>query len=349
MSDFEFRLSPYETCAEEVMAFRNANRAIVRDRNYFEWRYVRRPCRQKAMIVWGIDGGGRKVAAASVIPHDFHVLDGVHPVGVLGDISVAPECRGRGIATQMLQFLQIQPAFSALIAGLVLPNDEASHALNKAGWRDATAVARLVKIIDIRPRLPGRLGRWASMFGISHAYNRLSSLTSLDGWSPRRPSPYRAAEVDGFDEGFDELWSEIPKRGRILAVRDRPYLHWRYHEHPTVRYRILGLRHENRLRGYIVFHVDAGAVEVDDFLTAGADVSAWLVRELLMHVRKERLAATIHARYNLGSFLAVPWTRFGFVPRRDFHRVMVSASRTVAHPSLAADAAWFVTAGDKDV
>lgn len=348
MNDFEFRLSPYEICHEEVMAFRNANRPIVRDRDYFEWRYVRRPCRQKPMIVWGVDGGGRKVAAGSVIPHDFHVRDGVYPVGVLGDISVAPECRGRGIATQMLRFLQAQPAFSAMVAGLVLPNDEAWHAFSRAGWRDSTSVARLVKIIDIGPRLPGRLGRWASMLGVSRAYNRLSRLVSRDGWHPSRPSAYRATVVDEFDERYSELWNEIPKQGRILAVRDRAYLHWRYHEHPTVRYRILELRHKNRLRGYVVFHVDAGVVEIDDFLAAEEGAGAWLVRELLRHVRKEKLAATIHARYNLDNFLAVPWTRFGFVPRRDFHRVMVSASSAAAHSSLAA-ADWFVTAGDKDV
>ena len=350
MSDFHFRVVPYESCVEEVIAFRNANRELARDRRYFEWRYERRPCRQKAMIVWGFDSQSHKVAAASIIPHDFYVLEGVFPVGVLGDISVVPECRGRGVATRMLHFLREEPAFHAMRACVVLPNDEASHALERAGWRNATAIARFVKVVDIGPRLPGWLGGRSSAAGISRTINFLSRFASLDGWYSYRTSPYHVAEIGEFNDGFDDLWNEIPKRGRVLTVRDRSYLHWRYHEHPTVRCRGIEIRHGQRLRGYVVFHVAADVVEIDDFLAADATVGLWLIKEFLAYVRQGRLAANIYVRYNANSFLAIPWNRFGFVRRRDFHRVMASVSRTETYLSLPSkEGFWFVTAGDKDV
>ena len=349
MSDIHFTVVPYRTCVEEVIAFRNANREIARDRRYFEWRYERHPCRQKAMIIWGIDAQGHKVAAASLIPHDFYVLDGAHPVGLLGDISVAPECRGRGVATRMFQFLQQDPALEALRACVVLPNDEAVHSLERAGWRQVTTIARLVKIVDVGPRLRNRFGERRAIVGVSRAINLLARFTSLDGWYPPR-APYHVAETGEFDHGFDELWDEIPKRGRILALRNRSYLHWRYHEHPTVRYRTFEVRHEGRLRGYVVFHVADDVAVVDDFLAVDAMVGPWLIKEFLTHVRRGRLAADIHVRYNAGSFLGVPWTRFGFVRRRDFQRVMVSVPRVDRSPEFpSGEGFWFVTAGDKDV
>ncbi len=349
MSDIRFTVVPYETCVEEVIAFRNANREITRDRRYFEWRYQRRPCREKAVIIWGIDSQGRRVAAASIIPHDFYVMDGVYPVGLLGDISVAPEARGRGLATQMLRFLHQDPALQALRASLVLPNDEATRSLERAGWRQVTSVARLVKIVDVGPRFQARLGNSRPVNAFSRAVNSLSRFISMDGWQPRRGHG-RAVKSDIFDKGFDELWDEIPKHGGVLALRDRSYLQWRYQDHPVVRYRKIEWRREDRLRGYVVFHVVDNVVVVDDFLAVDATVGARLIGEFLVHVRREGLAADIHVRYNTGSFLGMPWRRFGFLRRRDFQRVMVNAPQGDRYPPLpSGEDMWFVTAGDKDV
>lgn len=350
MSNVFFRVVPFKTCVQEVIDFRNANREIVRDQSYFEWRYERRPCQQKAMIVWGIDDQGRKVAAASLIPHDYYVLDGVYPVGLLGDISVVPACRGRGVATRMLQFLREDPAFHAMRACVVLPNDEVARSLERAGWRIATTVARFVKVVDIAPRLSSRLGnRWMNI-GISGAMNFLMKFSSMDGWYMYRKSPYHMEEIGEFGQAFDDLWEEIPKHGRILALRDRNYLHWRYHQHPTVLYRGIGLHHGQRLRGYIVYHVAEDVAVIDDFLVAKANVSPWLLHEFLGHVRRETLAANIYLRYNADSFLGMPWARFGFVRRSDSRSVMVSVVQTDRHRSLPSDGGhWFIAKGDKDV
>ena len=349
MTDVHFTVVPYATCVEQVIAFRNANREIARDRQYFEWRYERRPCRWKPMIVWGIDERNRRVAAASLIPHDFYVLDGVYPVGLLGDISVAPECRGRGIGTRMLQFLRQDPALETLRACVVLPNDEAMPSLERAGWRQVTTIARWVKIVDVGPRLRSRFGERRAIADVSRAINRLARFMSRDGWQRQR-ALFQAGETSGFDPGFDELWNEIPKSGRILALRDRSYLHWRYHEHPTVRYRNTTIRYGQRLRGYVVFHVADNVAVVDDFLAADATVGESLIEELLSRVRHEGLAADIHVRCNAASSFAIPWTRYGFVRRRDFQRVMAGVPGAGRYPAFPpGEGLWFVTAGDKDV
>jgi len=349
MNEFHFTVAPYDTCVDEVIAFRNVNRVLVRDRQYFEWRYQHRPCQQKAMIVWGIDSHDRKVAAASIIPHNFYVLDGVYPVGMLGDISVAPECRGLGIATKLLQFLQQDSTFQSLRACVVLPNDEATRPLERAGWVNVTSISRFVKIIDFGPRLQNWFGSWRPVMATAHAINFLSRFASMDGWC-RHHASYQSKEIGEFDQDFDELWCEIPKYGRIMALRNREYLNWRYREHPTVNFRIFTIRQVQRLRGYIVFHVDAEVAVIDDFLAAEVAAGSWMIKEFLEHVRRTRLASGIQVRYNADSFFVPPWARFGFVRRPDTQRFMVSEPKADRRLSPAFDGArCFVTAGDKDV
>jgi hypothetical protein len=289
------------------------------------------------------------VAAASIIPHDFHVLDGEYPVGMLGDISVAPECRGRGVATHMLEYAQQDAAIQSLHACLVLPNDEAFRSLERAGMSTATTIARWVKMIDSGPRLKKRFGGSFPVLGIAQAINSLARLASQEGWRSHR-GPYRAIEISGFNQEFDELWREIPKQGKILALRNQSYLHWRYRQHPAVDYRIIAIYRAQKLCGYVVFHVDGGIAMVDDFLAAEPSIGSWIIREFLQLVRNEDNVADIYLRYNAVSAFAIPWARFGFIGRPDFQRVMINASQTKTKSAmLSNESCWFVTAGDKDV
>jgi hypothetical protein len=117
-----------------------------------------------------------------------------------------------------------------------------------------------------------------------------------------------------------------------------------------VRYRGIELRHGQRLRGYIVFHVVDDVAVIDDILVADTTVIPWLFKEFFGHVRREKLVADIYLRYNADSFLAMPWARFGFVRRSDSQRVMVSVPQANRYSSLPADGSrWLITVGDKDV
>lgn len=98
MSNIKLTTARYEECNEELLAFRNANRDMARSPEYFDWRYLKRPCSAKAIILWA---SREKLGMCSVIPHEYAINDRVDHLGVLGDISVAKEWRGKGVARQM--------------------------------------------------------------------------------------------------------------------------------------------------------------------------------------------------------------------------------------------------------
>jgi len=59
-------------------------------------------------------------------------------------------------------------------------------------------------------------------------------------------------ETSSFDQRFDSLWNEASRDHKIMVVRDKAYLTWRYVEKPANDYVILITEKGNDLLGYIV-------------------------------------------------------------------------------------------------
>lgn len=343
----DFSVEPFSACAAEVAAFRNANRSLARDQRYFEWRY-RRPCAHEPLIVWARNRDGTPLGAASVIPHDYFVLDGIYPMGLLGDISVLPACRGQGIAGRMLGFLARHDALRALRGCVVLPNDEAYGSLRRAGWRDVTAIMRCMKLLDTGPWLERKLGRGSAVRALAAAANTVLRAVSRERSLPRSYG-YETHMVETFDARYDELWGEAAAPGRVLAVRNRSYLTWRFAEHPVVSYRTLEIVRAGKLEGYLVFHHDGSMAAIDDCLFTRAEVGVFLVGAFLRWLRDSGDTATVRVRANGGLIFALPWRRFGFIRRKDAQPVMLLDSRPAEGSALSAGGRWHVMAGDKDV
>jgi len=342
-----FSVEPFSRCAADVLAFRNANRPVAREQQYFEWRY-RRPCAHEPLIVWAVDDRGQKVGTASLIPHDFFVLDGVYPVGLLGDISVLPDQRGRGIASRMLAFLAQHQALKAFRCCAVLPNDGAVGALERAGWRGVTAIDRFVNLLDTRPLLERKLRVRAAARVLAAAANAALAMLTPERWPHARLLVHQGREVSAFDIRYDALWRTAALPGRVLALRNAAYLTWRYTNHPLVKYRTFELLRGADLAGYVVFDIEGGVVWIDDFLAGSTVPVRELLQEFLIHVRRRGLGESVQIRYNRRTFFAVTPRYFGFMRRGDRQALMV-AEHGAATPELYRDTAWFLTRGDKDV
>lgn len=340
-----FSVEPFSRCRQEVLAFRNANRAVTREERYLEWRY-HRPCAHEPLIVWARDTENRPIGAASLIPHDYFVLDGVYPVGLLGDISVLSTHQGQGIAGRMLAFLAQHPSLKVLRASAVLPNEEAESALRRAGWHDTTTIHRYVKLLDVRALVERKLGKNIAAQIVGNGINVLIRLLSPRG----AKSEFVAREGSGFDTRYDTLWQAVATNGRILANRSSAYLNWRFQQHPGVDYRLFEMTRGETLEGYIVFHSDGDMAIVDDFLVARAASAVPLFQSFFDWLLAPGGTAKVQVRANEQGFATWPWSRLGFVRRKDIQRVMALDLHRNGQSSLLLDSAsWHVTPGDKDV
>jgi len=348
MSDVRLSASRYDDCREVLAAFRNANCETHRDLAYFNWRYRVRPVEAEPIIVWAETAQRERVGALSLVPHRSCLRGAMYPVGILGDISVAPEWRGKGVAQRMFRYLAGLPQVAALEACVVLPYVEAAWPLGKCGWRKVTEIRRFVKFLDVEPRLSGRLPRSLRRpvaTAINFGMNTLSSEPL-----PREAMRFEAEMSDSIDDRFDDLWNRIDKGNFIGVVRDRANLTWRYLRHPLRQYRIFTLVKQDQLCGYVVFHTSGQECSIDDLLCdENACKPAHLLSFFGRHLRQNPGISAITLRRNASDVCYPPLPRLGFIRRADTQDVMVMSGSESVAAALLDESRWLMTAGDKDV
>ena len=345
-----FSTAEYAQCGADLLLMRNANRATPRDKAYFEWRYAMRPNRSQPIIVFAANNAGKKIGCLSLIPHDY-MLDGkTRPVGVLGDISVESEWRGRGVTQAMIGYVTGQKAFHDLAGGIVLPNESAARALHKAHWETISKLERYVKIIDIKEKLSQRQKPNWLLNRICGWLNGVMRMISLETYV-KKPQGFVGEVVSDFDERFDLLWNNLNKQGMNIGCRNREYLTWRYSKHPLVAYQIYALTRRNELCGYIVFHVTDRQCSIDDILCMTETPCArYLLSSFLNFIRNNSLAFSIDLKTNNNDLLRLPLRLFGFIKRPGYLEFMLAKTETKDPPaSFTNGSKWYLTSNDKDV
>ncbi len=348
--EVELSTSSYQQCKPDLMRVRNVNREDARDATYFDWRYLGRPGGRPPIIVLARDGKGEAVGALSLIPHSYWVDNAVVAVGLLGDISVAREWRGKNVAPQMFRFLAQLDAVKKLRCCVVLPNEPAARPLEKTGWSNVSSLDRYIRVASIerlllRRSCPGWLAKVLS-FGITPGFERIFSVSA-----PGHADAYDLAIIDTVDNRFDELWKSMDKSGMVIACRDCDHLTWRFARHPVRKYSFLILQHGGELQGYVAFHVNGDNCYVDDVLCRNVPgLPTYLMHAFVTSQRDTGTMTSINIQINQNFVSAATMSRLGFSRRRDFQRVMVMP-RADAIDDLAflSSRNWFMTIGDKDI
>ncbi len=343
MDNIKFIIIPYEKCKKDLITFRNAHRENNQNETYFDWRYLNRPNKSAPIILWAEEKSGKKLGSISLIPHHFMINCSTNLFGILGDISVASEWRGKGIATQMFDYLSDCEEVKNLKAQIVLPNENAASALRKSGWNVVSRIERYVKIIHFEERLKRLLRiRWLCKLA-SLPLNCATQLLSVESYI-KFPAGYKWEIVHGFDERFDDLWKNSNNEGTIRGFRNKAYLNWRYAEHPQLKYEVFTLTRNNQLCGYIVFHAQKDRYYIDDLLCVNKNRdSKYLLCGFLKLVRKHKVVSSISIGLNQNAFAYYPLRLFGFVKRRDHQKVMLQQNGAIGNAYQ-----WYLTTGDKD-
>lgn len=344
MTDLRYELIPLRECFDDALAFRNANRTEARDARYLTWRYLARPCSAGAYVAW-MWSGGKPVAAATMAAHDFACRGESLRLGVIGDISVSTEQRGRGLGRALLEKLR-ESAESVVAGCVVLPNEAVLSALRRAEWEEIGELRRSARVLrapspEDGAALPRRLIK-RSLAGTLALVDAARGL--------RRERSLELVPVPSSDPGLAALWDQVRSSGCFAAVRDAAYIQWRYEDHPIYRYELLALRIGGKTRGYAVLRRDERIAWIEDAIAVDRRAAAALALALV-----ERAAATpelleLHVRYSSTAPPGVPWWRFGFVPRPDRQAILGTGAACPGRgEGRNARASLYAAAGDKDV
>lgn len=169
----------------------------------------------------------------------------------------------------------------------------------------------------------------------------------------RCASGLAAEELPALDDRVDTLWDRVRVDHTFAIWRERPYLHWRYERHPSIRYRYLATSDASgALSGLLVICLGWFGHPIVPLVD-------WLVRRGDRAVLAALIAAAARITLDAGGKRLEAWAPPGSPERQDLVSLGFVTEETPFHLTLTALPAgftvewlrehWFYTMGDADM
>ena len=345
MENFNFSATGYAGFEDELLRVRNSNRSVAQTRRYLDWRYAKLDGAPEPVVFWIKSESGETVGMASLIFRKYWVNARPVHVGVLGDISLHADLRGKGHGRQMLEYVKNylaqhmpdNPAF-------VIPNEAARKSLISAGWKHGGKLVSYVLPLAHIDKLARIL---KSNFFIRQANAAvrkvLSFVTRL--YIKKELSLQLVSEPD---TSFETLWSDLSKENLILSDRGFESLFWRYSAHPHNKFSIAKLMKKGAIAGYLIYTISPSdkTYQVYDLLVKEQeDIFSMLALFLIQTLQHSDLYTIRLVLNDTHPYCKGLW-KLGFIKRDD--QPMFYKYWPVGF-ALKGDASWLLSLGDKDI
>jgi hypothetical protein len=323
---------------------------------FWEWQHARQPTNR--MDVWVGEFNGRIVAQ---IPTNVVRLKWENRELLAAwviDLMVHPSHRDKSLFIRVGRIANREMGETGISLCLGLPNKKSLPAAIRFIKHNLVCQVPVL-VLPLRwSRLLGQAGipSWASPF--------IGSLASFGHRLTGLPRPKSKGivirEVTEFPEEIDNFWQRASVPHKIISVRDRKYLTWRYCECPTRNYRIHVAETNGILAGYLVHRVfekdglKMGAL-MDVLVEPGRrDVLYALLGKGIAALREQRVDGVM-SLMQPDDFYYPALKRRGFarIPERFNPRTFNLVCRVLL-PGLpktefCSGQNWFITFGDFDV
>ena len=202
---------------------------LARERRRWRWEFDENPFRNESVAsTWVLERDGAIVGNYGLVPVPVSIDRKVRLCFNGIDFAVAPEEQGRGLGHRIIA-RHFDPELCAF-PFLTGPTAPVAHLCEKHG---------------------GTIVRSAEDRGV------FVFRCAIDAPTPRPPREIALRPIAGFEPRFDELFSRVAERHRILVARDHRYLNWRYRDYPFGRPTLLSaLGRDGLLRGFLVLQHD---------------------------------------------------------------------------------------------
>jgi len=156
------------------------------------------------------------------------------------------------------------------------------------------------------------------------------------------------SEISTFSKEFDELWERNSNRSKVMVVRDRKYLDWRFINKPGKEYVAFKARSGGKTSGYIVLKITNDKSYIMDILTdddhrIGRDLISYAVE----HSRREGAKDMVFPFLDKGLTSIVSDLGFGR-SKIGFHLMARSYDQEISQSLMGDKKNWYFSYGDID-
>ena len=329
--------------SQELIDTLQTNLPYLHHARLFPWLYLRNP--EGRALVWVATDSDthRIIGAAAAFPRRTYYRGDEVRSYVLGDFFIDAGHRSLGLAVTLQR---------ACLAGL--SGGEAGFAFDfpsrtmlavyKRMRIDANAaMIRHAKLLRADRKIAERVPVPAVARTLSVVVN---AGLRLRGHGGKHAADWTiAAEGGPWGEQFTQAAREWSPRTGVCVLRTADYLNWRYREHPTQSYEMLAARQGDKLRGYLILHMNGEDCTIDDLL-AEDDVARTALLTEATAVSRQRHVHTLSA----------PWLsthpgrqlleKCGFRPRESSPVVLLTLPQPTQRQAGPANDEWYLTSGD---
>lgn len=327
----------------------------ITDESYLNWQYEEN-CAGKAFLALAKKKDTDElIGKYVVIPQCIKVNQTIVSATLSLNTLTKKEYWGKGIFTGLANdvFEALRNNGVEFTYGFPNPNSYPGF-INKLGFLEIGRVPLLLKPLDIRSLINAKIS--PKMGWVSQFFNFFFKVKSI-----KDEEKERIFEI-GQDHLalFDDLWTEVNHKYKVIGVRNSRYIQWRYFNIPLREYKIFGAKDSNgNLLGYIigrctmVANMKCGMVV--DFLIKPQEVEEGklLVKAILQYFLEQGMALA-------GSLMLKHTEEYTLLKKNGFIKcpkfleiqpfpVILREHRSPTDSTLNNLDNWFLTMGDYDV
>ena len=169
----------------------------------------------------------------------------------------------------------------------------------------------------------------------------------------RAIKPGRIAEINYFDERFENLWSKLKDVIGISLWKDSEYLNWRYINRPNVKYKILAVEDEGDVYGFTVLRCIESEYRIGYivdllFLPGKESYTSHLIASAIDHLREDGASVAICPVFKHNPCYRLLKNR-GFIHRGQSGMWTISKRVEMSTPDITDAGNWYLMHGDSDL
>jgi hypothetical protein len=321
------------------------------DTGYWRWKYFQNPGGEPMMLIAA--SKGRVIASFGIIPQQIKLGQMITNIAQGVDIAVAKDFRKSGILFKLERKGRDLCKDKDIIINYAISIQKTFPIFTRfANFSDICSIVNLAKVINPVPYLQRQydsefLSRLtgSSVRLITKLINKKKVINS---------NKIKIADIQQFDQRFDSLWQRVAPKYKVITVRDRKYLNWRYLEAPLP-YKIYSAEKDGSLEGYIVLiciqeEVRRGRI-IDMLVDSDQDeVAEMLIQSAVNHFLDKQVDA-------ICCWMLAHWPSYqifkkkGFLARRTPYNLLVRTLQPLqgtCEDHLMNASEWYLTEGDSD-
>lgn len=240
---------------DELGLIRLYERCFGRVTTLAYWKWITRNDEAACNLVWVAERDGHIVGQYQGTPLRARVRGTTHPVIMIADVMVDPDCRRQGVLLQMGQAAHAHWCEAGFYLGYGLPNEQWGSRAASLGWMPLFELHWYRRILRPERMLARRLR--------VPLVRRFTVIGALYRFVTSRSRSRRYIEISS-DQSLDAAWDEISRRsenhGNIEIQKGGAWVRKRYLDCPTKDYHVLTAFDAHGAVGYVAYHVHGNAV-----------------------------------------------------------------------------------------